>query len=317
VIYSINLEDNSETELRMEDLKYLRLENSWLEIMDPTREELEAISEISGIPVDLMEIPVNGESVNMRMEPEFGIINFAVVSEIIESREIHPIIIVFSKNFLITVEKKEYKRIIDLAKVRMHKTKVDPPSLVAYYVLDEMVSHNFSHLEKIEERTANLEEEILEKTDVATIKRVFRLKSRLISFNKILWYERGLIFNLKTSGATCVSTKARSLFDTTHEYLTRQIDIVETYREIMGDAINAYLSTVSNRINASIRGLTVVIFYLTIITTVTAFPNTVATFFGISQFGNTSYLIIFAVLILSIVLPSIWLWRKKWLRLRD
>ncbi len=111
--------------------------------------------------------------------------------------------------------------------------------------------------------------------------------------------------------------KARILFDTTHEDLTRQIDIVETYREILSDAINVHLSAVSNKINSAIKSLTIVIFYLTIVTTVTSFPNTVATFFGISQFGNTNILIIIAVVLLSVILPFVWLWRKKWLKLSN
>jgi magnesium transporter len=130
-----------------------------------------------------------------------------------------------------------------------------------------------------------------------------------------LWYERGVVFNLKKCEAARLTAKIRNLFDTTHEYLTRQIDIVETYREIQSDAINAYLSTVSNRINSSIKNLTLVMFYLTIITVITSFPNTIATFFGISQFGNTDYVIIFMALILSILLPFIWLWKRKWLKL--
>jgi Mg2+ and Co2+ transporter CorA len=108
--------------------------------------------------------------------------------------------------------------------------------------------------------------------------------------------------------------KVRALFDTTHEDLTRQIDIVETYREILSDAINVHLSAVSNKINLSIQGLTVVIFYLTIVTTLTSFPNTIATFFGISQFGNTDVAIIAVAILLSIILPFIWLWQKNWLR---
>jgi Mg2+ and Co2+ transporter CorA len=82
----------------------------------------------------------------------------------------------------------------------------------------------------------------------------------------------------------------------------------------MSDAINVHLSAVSNKINFSIKSLTVVIFYLTIITTVTSFPNTVATFFGISQFGNTSALVVLIAILLSVILPLLWLWRKKWLK---
>ncbi len=154
-------------------------------------------------------------------------------------------------------------------------------------------------------------------TSPGTLKEIFNLKSRLVNFNKTLWYERGVIFNLKTCGDACMPAKIRTMYDTTHEDLTRQIDIVETYREIMSDAINVHLSAVSNKINLSIQSLTVVIFYLTIITTVTSFPNTVATFFGISRFGNTDMWIILAAIGLSTILPFIWLWRKRWLRYRS
>jgi len=314
MIISIDLVSNSETQIKPSDLSDLELKNLWLELVEPTKEELQATSEKSGIPIDLLQIKDASENISLRWEQDAGIINFAVVSEIITSKQIYPITIVFSKDWLITIEKNEFRKIVELAKARMSKTKNDPPCIVAYYFIDEIVDHNFSHLEKLEELTATLEEEIMKKTDTATIRKLFRLKSRMVSFNKILWYERGLIFNLRKTEAVCTTAKARSLFDTAHEFLTRQIDIVETYREIMTDAINVYLSTISNKINSAIKALTIVIFYLTVITTLTSFPNTIATFFGISQFGNTDATIVFAAIILSAILPLIWLWRKRWLK---
>ena len=213
----------------------------------------------------------------------------------------------------ITVAQKEIQSIFNNAKERMSKPKIEPPSQVAYYILDEIVASHYVHIEKLENLTATLEEEVVEKTSQDTLKRIFKLKTNMISFNKILWYERGLVFNLHKCGDSCMAAKARNLFDTTHEDLTRQIDIVETYREILSDAINVHLSAISNKINLSIKSLTIVIFYLTIITTITSFPNTVATFFGIAQFGNTNIAIISLALLLSIVFPLIWLWRKNWL----
>jgi magnesium transporter len=198
----------------------------------------------------------------------------------------------------------------------MSKAKADPPSQVVYFILDEIIANHYIHIEKLESLTAKIEEEVVEKTSSETLKRIFKLKTNMISFNKILWYERGLIFNLHKCGDTCMVSKARALFDTAHEDLTRQIDIVETYREILSDAINVHLSAISNKINLSIKSLTVVIFYLTIITTITSFPNTVATFFGISQFGNTNIIIVSIAILLSIVLPFIWLWKKNWLTLK-
>ncbi|MEM3404155.1 MAG: CorA family divalent cation transporter [Nitrososphaeria archaeon] len=222
-----------------------------------------------------------------------------------------------SKEFLITVEKKDYRKIVDMVIERMRKKLNDPPSIVAYYILDEVIDNNFYHFQRMEEFTATVEEDVIERADINTIRKLFKLKSRTVSFNKILWYERGLIFNLRKTQASYVTAKARDLFETAHESLTRQIDIMESYREIMTDAINVYLSSISNKINSAIKDLTIVIFYLTVITTITSFPNTVATFFGISQFGNTNYIIIYAAIILSMILPLVWLWKRRWLKLNE
>jgi magnesium transporter len=239
-----------------------------------------------------------------------------VMQDIVSTKKVYPVVMAFSKDFLVTLAKKEVQSIVNYAKERMCKTKIDPPSQVAYFIIDEIVANHYVHIQKLENLTSGLEEEVVNRTSSATLKKIFSLKSKMISFNKILWYERGIIFNLRKCGDICMAAKARSLFDTTHEDLTRQIDIVETYREILSDAINVHLSAISNKINLSIKSLTVVIFYLTIVTTVTSFPNTVATFFGISQFGNTNILIVVAAILVSIILPFLWLWKKKWLTLK-
>jgi len=314
MIRLINLSDNSETQVPMRDFHDTPLVNVWIEATDPTPEELGAIAEKTGIPADFLRLPESENLVNLRVEPEYGIVNFLIVKEIFAAKIFHPIVLAFSKDNLITVIGKEDQSKFKVVKDRMHKVRIDPPSLVAYYILDEIVEDHFIHLEEIEANTVSLEEEVLEETGKDILRKVFSLKANLVSFNKILWYERGLIFNLKNCSANWCPTRSRSLFDTTHEYLTRQIDIVETYREILSDAINAHLSTTSNKINTSIRRLTLVMFYLTIVTTLTSFPNTIATFFGISQFGSTHSVIIFVALIASIILPFIWLRNRKWLK---
>jgi Mg2+ and Co2+ transporter CorA len=315
MIRAVNLGDNSERAIQIEELKSLNLSNVWLELIDPTAEEVSAVSAATQMPANFLRLPETDGFIDLRLEAGFNIITFVVLQDIVVTKEVYPIVMAFSKNFLVTVTRKEVQPIINYSKERMSKTKIDPPSQVTYFIIDEIVANHFVHLEKIEAQTAEIEEEVVNGTSQETLKKIFSLKSKMISFNKILWYERGLIFNLKKCGDSCMAAKARSLFDTTHEDLTRQIDIVETYREILSDAINVHLSAVSNKINLSIKSLTVVIFYLTIITTVTSFPNTVATFFGISQFGNTNVIVIIALVLLSVVLPFVWLWRKKWLKL--
>jgi magnesium transporter len=313
MIRAVNLGDNTEGTIQPGETKTLDLSNVWLELVDPTENELQAISDATQVPINFLRSPQTSGIVDLRLELDYTIINFLVLQDVVSTKKSYPVIMAFSEKFLITVTKNEVQSIINTVKERMSKTKIDPPAEVTYFIIDEIVANHYSQIEKLENLTAKMEEEVVEKTSPDTLKKIFKLKSNMISFNKILWYERGLVFNLRKCDDNCMDAKARSLFDSTHEELTRQVDIVETYREILSDAINVHLSAISNKINLSIKALTVVIFYLTIVTTVTSFPNTVATFFGISQFGNTNIAIISGVLLISIVLPLIWLWRKNWL----
>jgi magnesium transporter len=314
MIRYVDLGTNIEKEIQPEDVETFSIANTWFELVDPTEAELQAVAEATEISVNLLRFPKTHDTVDLRLEPDYGIINFLVMQDVISTKKVYPLVIVFAKNFLVTVAKKEIQPIINIAKERMSKSKNDPPSQVTYYIIDEVIADHYVHIQKIETITSKIEEEVVEKTTHDTLKRIFKLKTNMIRFNKVLWYERGLVFNLRKCSDGCMTAKARALFDTSHEDLTRQIDIVETYREILSDAINVHLSSVSNKINLSIQGLTVVIFYLTIITTVTSFPNTIATFFGISQFGNTDIAIVAVAILLSIILPFVWLWRKNWLR---
>ncbi len=313
MIRAVYLGNKSESNVEAKQVEALNLTNIWLELVDPTENELQAISDATQVSVNFLRLSKTNGIVNLRLEQSYVIINFLVLQDVLSTKKAYPAIMVVSKNFLITVAKKEIQPIINTAKERMSRTKIDPSSIVTYFIIDEIVANHYTQIEKLENLTAKMEEEVVEKTSPDTLKKIFRLKSNMISFNKILWYERGLVFNIKKCNANCIDAKARALFDTTHEELTRQVDIVETYREILSDAINVHLSAISNKINLSIKALTVVIFYLTIVTTITSFPNTVATFFGISQFGNTNIAIVSGAILVSIVLPFIWLWRKKWL----
>ena len=314
MIREINLNDNIEKIVDLNSVQTSELSNVWFELMDPTNDELEAVAAKIGLSKVLLELPKTDNLINLRLEDGLVVINFVMPQDMGITKNFLPVAIVFSKNFLVTVLRKGDQPAIITAKQRMSKTKVDPSAQVAFFIIDEIVSSHFLQLEKLEELTVHLEEKVVEKTTPNILKEIFNLKTKLVRFNKKLWYERGVIFNLKNCSSSCMSPKIQSLFDTTHEDLTRQIDIVETYREIMSDAINVHLSSVSNKINLSIQSLTVVIFYLTIITTLTSFPNTVATFFGISQFGQTNIWIVYVAILLSILVPLIWLWRRKWLK---
>ena len=230
MIRAVYLGNKSESNVEAKQVEALNLTNIWLELVDPTKNELQAISDATQVSVNFLRLSKTNGIVNLRLEQSYVIINFLVLQDVLSTKKAYPAIMVVSKNFLITVAKKEIQPIINTAKERMSRTKIDPSSIVTYFIIDEIVANHYTQIEKLENLTAKMEEEVVEKTSPDTLKKIFRLKSNMISFNKILWYERGLVFNIKKCNANCIDAKARALFDTTHEELTRQVDIVETYR---------------------------------------------------------------------------------------
>ncbi len=58
----------------------------------------------------------------------------------------------------------------------MSKTKIDLPSQITYFIIDEIVSNHFVHLEKIEEMTSQIEEEVVEESSPTNAQENFQTK---------------------------------------------------------------------------------------------------------------------------------------------
>ncbi|HLC39486.1 MAG TPA: magnesium transporter CorA family protein [archaeon] len=314
MIVAVNLVDNSEKNITISELKKLQMENVWIDVKNPSDAEFKAMFEKLDLSFTLLKPSDLSTMSSIYIMNDKILMYFASIGKEFDRNTVAPITIIFSKNFLVTVRTKEVDA-VERAKGRMHKDKTDSPASMAYVILDEITTEYYNYLELIEDKTANMEETVLENSTPENMKQIFNQKADLISFNKLLWYERGVLFSLKKSELPFMTNRVRMLFDDLHDDLTRQIDIVETFREILSDAFTAYLSVASNKINNSIRGLTVVMLYLTIFTTVTSFPNTVATIFGIPIFGNsTDWRIIILLLALSTIIPLVWLLKKRWVK---
>ena len=206
MIHAVNFGDNTERSVQPEEVKALSTSNIWLELVDPAENELEAVSEAAQLPVNFLRLPNTEGYVNLRLEQGFGIINFPVMQDVTSTKKAYPVVMAFSKNFLVTVAKKETQAIANTVKERMNKAKVDPPAQDMYFIIDEIVSSHYIQIEKLESLTAMMEEEVVEKTSSDTLKKIFKLKSNMISFNKILWYERGLVFNLHKCDDGCMES---------------------------------------------------------------------------------------------------------------
>jgi Mg2+ and Co2+ transporter CorA len=136
MIRVIDLGNNSETTIDLENIRMQSLTNMWIDLVDPTEDELRAVSDVAQLPVSFLNLPPSDGVIDLRLEMGFGIVYFLVMQDVLSTKEAYPVIMAFSKDFLITVARKEIQPIINLVKERMSKSKIDPPSQVTYYIID-------------------------------------------------------------------------------------------------------------------------------------------------------------------------------------
>src|SRR4030042_2519826 len=115
MIRLVQLGNNSENIIQPKELPTQKLANVWLELVDPTEDELRAVADSTQISIGFLRLPQTGE-VDLRIQTGYGIINFLVMQDITSTKKTHPITLAFSKEFLITVATKDIQYIINLAK---------------------------------------------------------------------------------------------------------------------------------------------------------------------------------------------------------
>jgi Mg2+ and Co2+ transporter CorA len=194
------------------------------------------------------------------------------------------------------------------------------------FVILELTERNELALEEIERQIDEAEEKLLRKNTMP-VEKFLAIKRTILSMNKIFWHERDMLFFIRHSPDLSIGEAARSNLDEAHASLLYSIDMNGTFREILTDALDVYHTMMSNRINASIKQLTVVTVILAIVSAVTGIPNTIATIFGIPYFPISAsqkimvlfgadiypWDIILMLLVLGSVVPTFvlyWWWNK-------
>jgi magnesium transporter len=127
-----------------------------------------------------------------------------------------------------------------------------------YALLDSVVDYYFQVIEEIGEEIEDIEDEIVVKPTVATLRDIHRIKRELIALRRSVWPTREIVNSLLRDESPLVGKEARVFLRDLYDHTIQVIDTVETLRDIMASALDVYLSSVSNKLNQVMKVLTVV-----------------------------------------------------------
>jgi magnesium transporter len=128
---------------------------------------------------------------------------------------------------------------------------------LAYALMDAVVDCYFTAIERIGDRIEVIEEDIIGDSDKKSILELYRLKREMIYLRKQVWPMRDLINNMIRSETLLIKASNDIYLRDLSDHVTRIIDTVETYRDLLSGIMDIYLSTNANKMNEVMKVLTI------------------------------------------------------------
>jgi len=187
----------------------------------------------------------------------------------------------------------------------------------AYYlVADGIVDDNFPILDRVADELDELEDSVLALPRVEDLHRIFELKRHLVAMRKVLSPQRDVFGLIARRGDPRISERTAFYLRDVYDHLVRINESIEGNRDLLGNALDAYLSAVGQRTNEIMKRLTI----LSAIFLPLAF---VVGFFG-QNFQNFPFLrdwvrsdrLMWAMVVICLATPAgmlAWFRRKGWL----
>jgi magnesium transporter len=290
----------------------------WLDIHDPQKGDLEILREAFGFhPLSLED----SWQFNQRPKIDdyegyvflvvFGASGPADADGLVE---VHCF---YSDRFLITLHRDDAPSLVALREWYVKRdTPVDDPARLLHKVVDGLVDSFFPRLTAIDDRIDVLEDSIFQNADDAQLQEIFSMKRALVGMRKVISPQRDLFASIVAGVESFpgMTDDDQRYFRDVYDHLIRIGDMVDTYRDLLTGAMDVYLSTVSNRLNAVMKQLAIIATIFMPLTFITGF-------FGqnfawmVTHAGGVGHFLVFGIglelMTLAIVLT--YFRRKGWL----
>jgi len=183
---------------------------------------------------------------------------------------------------------------------------------LAYALMDAVVDCYFTAIEKIGDKIEEIEEGIISDKDKKSLLELYHLKREMIYLRKQAWPMRDMINNMVRSETTLINPSSDIYLRDLSDHVTRIIDTVETYRDLLSGIMDIYLSTNANKMNEVMK-------VLTIMSSIFIPVTFIAGVYGMN-FENmpelktqSGYFITWGIMLSIIIGLLIYFKRKKWM----
>ncbi len=187
--------------------------------------------------------------------------------------------IILSKNYVVTfqegIEGDTFQEI--RTRIRSNKGIINKMSsdYLVYSIIDSIIDSYFTILEVFGDRIEKLEEELVNNPEKRTLTDIYRIKREMLYIRKSVWPLREAISRLERGESDLVTRNTHLYLRDVYDHTINVLDTIETYRDMLSGMIDIYLSSISNRLNETMK-------YLALISTIFIPMTFIASIYGMN-----------------------------------
>ncbi|MBS3175516.1 magnesium/cobalt transporter CorA [Candidatus Woesearchaeota archaeon] len=307
--------EGSDLKFRNFSEKFDNVNKIWIDVVNPTKEELIHLEENFNIPSNVIE-----ESKSLRKRPNLRIYDkflFLVAYGLRyhdNKLKHYDINFIFDKKHLITIHKEPIETFQNLKKEKNRIVNAMNGGLdhLLHTLLDTEVDNYIKEIEKAFQELNEIEEIILKRPDQPEIKKLFVIRRSLLNVKNVISYQREVLNNLISNADQFIRKDTHTYFRDVYDHILITIDLLEESKETASNILEMYLSSISNKLNEVMKVLTII---ATIILPLTLISGIYGMNFKYMPEINWKYGYFFSLGLMAVIGFSmiIYFRRKKWL----
>ncbi len=243
----------------------------WVDLTDPTREQLEALVEPLGVHPLSVEDCLDDDQVPKVEDFQHNMFvlfnSYRYIDGVLHVDEVN---FVLGKDYLVSVHRArpsgwsyfgEAPRLVDAALDEVRRG----PDYLLHVLLDQIVDGKFEAIEAIQEDVDAAEERVLQGWEEFQPDDLLRMRRCLLVLRKSLFHEREILMRISGRGNSFITEGAVYRFRDIYDHLARFFESTEICREMIASLVEIHVSMVSvrlaevgNRTNQTMRRLTVI-----------------------------------------------------------
>ena len=230
----------------------------WVDLVDPDEDDLACLQEQFHLhPLAMEDVRKHHQRPKI---DEYKTHAFVVAY----SSDLQEVDFFVGDHWLVTVrEHDEQGNAWDNAGARARFERLTPEvatvGFLLYVLLDELVDGYFTAADATEDILDDMEDTIFREfgTEAGEIhQQLFDVRRRLVAFRRVVVPLRDVVSALLRGEVAAVDDKARVHLRDVYDHILRVVDQLDAHRELVGNAVDANLAMMSNRMNEVMKRMT-------------------------------------------------------------